>query len=97
MIARDYERKAASVWRTPVLTWIALMALLAINAALAFLPLGRAKLGVNLGVAVVQVALLGFFFMRLDKASWLVRLTALAGLFWLVFLFALAGSDYLSR
>ena len=67
------------------------------NAALAFAPLGRAKPFVNFAVAGVQVVLVGLFFMRLNRASNLVRLTALAGAFWLLFLFIMAGTDYFTR
>ncbi len=92
------ERKPASVWFAPSLTWAALMALLALNVALAFLvPHGLVRTAANLGVALVQAALLWLFFMRLDKASSLVRLTACAAVLWLSFLFIFAGADYFTR
>ena len=91
------QRPRDSIWAAPVLTWAVVMALLAVNAGLAFAPLGPAKFAVNFTLAGVQVALVGLFFMRLNRASALVRLTAAAGLFWLMFLFVMAGTDYLTR
>ena len=41
--------------------------------------------------------LVGLYFMRLNRSSALVRLTAIAGVFWLSFLFIMAGADYLTR
>ena len=67
------------------------------NLIMAFAPLGAAKFAVNFIVAGLQVVLVGLFFMRLNRASSLVRLTAVAGLFWLTFLFIMAGTDYLTR
>ena len=92
------ERKPAGIWFAPSLTWAALMALLALNVALAFLvPQGLIRTALNLGVSLGQVVLLALFFMRLDKASSLVRLTACAAILWLSFLFIFAGADYFSR
>ena len=91
------ETKPQSLWLAPVLTWIAVLALLAVNAALAFAPLGSAKLAVTFIVAGVQVVLVGVYFMRLNRSSALVRLTAVAGVVWLSFLFVMAGADYLTR
>ncbi len=92
------ERKPAGIWFAPVLTWAALMALLALNVALALLvPHGLLRTALNLGVALLQVLLLALFFMRLDKSSNLVRLTACAAILWLSFLFIFAGADYFSR
>ena len=91
------EPRPETIWRAPVLTWGVVMILLALNAAMAFAPLGAAKFAVNFIVAGLQVVLVGLFFMRLNRASSLVRLTAVAGLFWLTFLFIMAGTDYLTR
>lgn len=91
------ERKASSVWTAPVLTWVALILLLGVNLAIALLLGGLVRTLANFVVAGVQVALVGLIFMRLDKSSNLVRLTALAGLLWLAFLFVLVGADYFSR
>ncbi len=93
----DREGEPRSLWLAPVLTWITIVTLLAVNAGLAFAALGRFKPVVAFAVAGVQVGLVGLFFMRLDRASSLVRLTALAGGFWLVFLFVMAGADYFTR
>ena len=91
------QAKIKSIWLAPVVTWIAVVALLAVNASLAFAPLGRAKFAVTFVVAGVQVVLVGLYFMRLNRSSALVRLTAVAGVVWLSFLFVMAGADYLTR
>ena len=93
----DREGQPRSLWLAPVLTWVAIISLLAVNAGLAFAPFGRAKPVIAFAVAGVQVVLVGLYFMRLDRASSLVRLTALAGGFWLLFLFVMAGADYFTR
>ncbi len=92
-----HEDKPQDVWLAPIATWITILTLLAVNAGLAFAPLGSAKLTVNFIVAGIQVVLVGLYFMRLNRASALVRLTAVAGGVWLSFLFVMAGADYLTR
>ncbi|MBE7219733.1 MAG: oxidase [Caulobacteraceae bacterium] len=86
-----------SVLVGPLVTWGVLIALLLLNVLVAHLPLGRFQSGANLGIAAVQVTLLGVLFMRLDRSSNLVRLAALTGVIWASFLFILSGADYLSR
>lgn len=92
-----HQRPSDTVWLTAGVTWVALLVLLALNALLAFAPLGPGTMSLNFGVALLQVLLVGVFFMRLNRGSKLVRLTAAAGFFWLVFLFVFAGADYLTR
>jgi caa(3)-type oxidase subunit IV len=50
-----------------------------------------------MAIAAAKVALILLFFMKLRSSSALVRLASLAGLFWLVFMFALTAGDYLTR
>jgi len=45
----------------------------------------------------VKVALVLVFFMQLQSSSALLRLASVAGLFWLVLMFGLTASDYLTR
>ena len=92
-----YEAPSTTVISGPALVWVALLALLAVNIGLTFLPLGRAKTAVNLAVAVVQASLMFAVFMRLNRASALVRLAAAAGLVWLSFLFLIGSADFLTR
>ncbi len=92
-----YEAPSSTVILGPALVWVGLLALLAANIGLTFLPLGRAKTAVNLGVAIVQASLMFAVFMRLNRASALVKLTAAAGLVWLSFLFLIGSADFLTR
>jgi cytochrome c oxidase subunit 4 len=80
-----------------VLTWLALLALLAASAASAWLPLGWINSAISLSIALVKALLVLVVFMRLRRAHSLVRLAAAAGLCTLVLLFALAGADYATR
>ena len=82
-----------SVW----LSWGALVALLAVTTALAYLPLGRAALPAALAVACAKAAVIVLVFMELAKASGLTRIAAGAGLFWLCILLGLPAIDYLNR
>ncbi len=83
--------------RSLVLTWLALLALLAVSAGSALLPLGWINSAINLGVAVAKALLVALVFMRLRQAHALLRLAALAGLVTLTLLFGLAGADYATR
>src|SRR3569623_3640227 len=73
------------------------MLLLALSVGSAYVPLGPGYGAINYGVAVAKAALVLVFFMHLDRSRALIRLAALAGLFWLTFMFALSFGDYLTR
>ena len=83
--------------RSLFLTWLGLLALLAISATSAWVPLGWINTAIGLGVAALKSLLVALVFMRLRRASWLPRLAALAGLCTLALLFVLAGADYATR
>jgi cytochrome c oxidase subunit 4 len=84
-------------WRGSVLTWLALMALLVTTVYVAYLPLGAWNAAVSVGIGGIKAALIVLFFMELWRSEGLVRLAAAAGLFWLVVMFGLTFSDFLSR
>lgn len=84
-------------WRGPVLTWLALMALLVATVYLAFMPLGHWNVVVSVAIGGIKAALIVLFFMELWRAEGLLRLAAAAGVFWLVVMFTLTFSDFLSR
>jgi cytochrome c oxidase subunit IV len=92
-----YEGESSSVVVGPTLVWLALLAVLAVNILVAHLPLGRAKTPTNLLLAVVQASFMFVVFMRLNRASALVKLTAAAAFVWLSFLFLIGSGDYLTR
>lgn len=92
-----YEEESSSVVLGPALVWLGLLAMLALNVGVALAPLGRVKTPVNLLLAVVQASLMFVVFMRLNRASALVKVTAAAGLVWLSFLFLIGSADYFTR
>ena len=85
------------LWRGPLLAWIALMVLFAINLASSYVPLGTANVVINLFIAAVMAATLFIVLMDLRNAKALIRVVAVAGLFWMMMMFSLTFSDYLSR
>lgn len=85
------------LWRGPVLAWMILIVLFAINLSSAYIPLGTGNLTVNLLIAVIMVVVLAIFLMDLQNAKVLIRVVAIGGLFWTIMMFSLTFSDYLSR
>jgi cytochrome c oxidase subunit IV len=80
-----------------LLVWAALMILLALTLASAFVPLGWLNSALNMGIASIKAALVAAFFMRLRRSSLLFRVCAATALFTLALLFGLSGSDYATR
>ena len=93
-IERDQGHKSM---RPLVLTWAALMALLAVSAGSALLHLGWANTAIGLVIATIKALLVAIIFMRLKKAHSLLRLTALLGVSAMVLLFGLSSADYFTR
>jgi caa(3)-type oxidase subunit IV len=91
------ERPSNNVWFGPVLVWLALLVLLAANVAMAHLPARSPRAFANLVLAAVQAMLMFMVFMRLNRSSALVRLTAGAAFFWMIFLFTMSGADFFTR
>jgi cytochrome c oxidase subunit 4 len=81
----------------PLAAWAGLATAIVVTCVYANLPQTPAKPLVTLLIAAGQAAASALVFMRLDKASSLLRLTALAGLAWLSLLFILSFGDYLTR
>jgi cytochrome c oxidase subunit 4 len=85
-----------SLWIGPALAWVALMVLLAMSVGIAELPLGPLKLPLNLAVVAVQAVVMGLVFMRLNRASALVRLAAVGGFLWIALMFVLTFAAVLT-
>jgi cytochrome c oxidase subunit IV len=85
------------IWRGPVLAWVALIMLFLANLGSAYLPLGAGNLVANLIIAAVMAGVLMVVLMDLQSAQVLVRVIAVAGLFWTTLMFVLTFTDYLSR
>ena len=83
--------------RSFVLTWIALLGLLAATLTLAYVPMGIYNLVAGLVISTIKAALVVVLFMKLLDTSPIVRVAAATGLFWLAFLFTLAATDYMTR
>ena len=79
------------------LVWLALLGLLATSFGAALAPLGRFTLGICLGLALAQVALLGLVFMHLRHARTLIALTAGAGLVFVAVMFTFTLNDLFTR
>jgi len=75
----------------------ALMALTAITVAIAFINLGLLNFPVALSIAIVKGTLVILFFMHVKYSSQLTKLIVGTAFFFLIILFGLTLSDYLSR
>lgn len=83
--------------RTPVLTFLALLALLAVNVALgATLPFANVWI-IELAVVATMVALILLFSMEVIHEPPLVRLFSGLGFFWVAILMGMTLTDYLAR
>ena len=80
-----------------VVTWDALLALLAITTASSYLDLGIGNTLHNLAIAAVKVVLIAAFFMHLGRADAAVHIAAVAALFFLLILAFLTFGDILTR
>ena len=78
-------------------TWIALMALLALTFGLAHVRLGAGNIVASLGIAATKAALVALVFMELRRSPVLIVLFAAVALFGLALLFGLSGTDYATR
>ena len=80
-----------------VKVFIVLMVLLFVTVGVSFLHLGILNLAVAMAVGVIKAAFVILYFMHLKDSSKLTQVWAGAGLIFLVTLFILSMSDYLSR
>jgi len=77
--------------------FISLMVLTAITVAVAFINLGPFNFPVALSIAIVKATLVILFFMHVKYSSRLTKLTVGTGFFFLLVLFTLTLTDYLTR
>jgi cytochrome c oxidase subunit 4 len=75
----------------------ALMVFTAITVAAAFVDLGILNNVVMLGIALTKATLVVLFFMHVKYATRLIPLVAVGGFLWLLILFGITMSDYLTR
>ena len=83
--------------RIYVAIFAALMVLTALTVWVAFFDLGTLNTVVALGIAVTKATLVVLFFMHVKESSRLTKLIVGTGFFFLLVLFTLTLTDYLSR
>jgi cytochrome c oxidase subunit IV len=83
--------------RVYVWTCVALLALLALTWAIAYVDLGPFNLIAALAVAIAKAIIIALFFMHIKGSSRLLHLAAVAGVIWLLFLISLTLGDYSTR
>ena len=75
----------------------ALLLLLAVTTATAFLPMDGWNWLPNLALALIMSGLIALFFMRVRSSEPLIWLASVVGLVWLSLFFLLIMLDYISR
>ena len=83
--------------REDLAVFAALLALLALSVAAAYADWGPASTLLGYLIASLKAALVAWFFMQLRHEKGTTYVFALAGVAWLVILFSLTLSDYVSR
>ena len=83
--------------RTYFFNGVALLALLALTIAAAYVDLGPFNTLAAMMIALMKAALIVLFFMHLRYSKPLTWVFAGAGFFWLGIMLALALADYLTR
>ncbi|HJT81532.1 MAG TPA: cytochrome C oxidase subunit IV family protein [Chthoniobacterales bacterium] len=83
--------------RIYLLTGVALLTLLGLTIAAAYMNLGPFNPAVAMLIALAKGSLIALFFMHLRYSKPLMWIFAGAGVFWLGIMLVLALSDYLTR
>ena len=74
-----------------------LMVLTGVTVGVAYIDLGRMNTVVALAIACFKAMIVVLYFMHVKYSTRLVKLTVIAGLYWMGILFVLTLSDYLTR
>jgi len=83
--------------RIYVLIFAVLLVLTAVTTAVAYIDLGPLNVVVMLGIAFFKASLVILYFMHVRFTNRLTQLAAASGFAWLLIMFALTLSDYLTR
>jgi cytochrome c oxidase subunit 4 len=75
----------------------ALMVLTGVTIAVAFVNLGALNFPVAISIAIFKATIVILFFMHVKESSRLTKLVIATGFFFLIVLFTLTLTDYLSR
>lgn len=86
-----------TIYRAHILTWLALLGLLAAMVAVANLAPEAARTPAVLLLATVMASLVLAVFMGLRHMTGLMRVIALGGFLWLGLMIVLTLADYLTR
>ncbi len=74
-----------------------LMVLTAVTVGVAYIDLGAMNTVAALAIACFKAMIVVLYFMHVKYSTRLIKLTVIAGLYWMVILFGLTLSDYLTR
>ena len=74
-----------------------LMVLTGVTVGVAYIDLGRWNTVVALAIACFKAMIVVLYFMHVKYSTRLIKLTVIAGLYWMVILFGLTLGDYLTR
>jgi cytochrome c oxidase subunit IV len=77
--------------------FLALMVLTSITIAVAFINLGALNFPVAISIAIIKATLVILFFMHVKYSSRLTKLVLATGFFFLITLFVLTMTDYVTR
>jgi len=75
----------------------ALMVFTALTVGVAYIDLGHLNFPVAIAIAITKATLVVLFFMHVNHSSKLTKLIVATGFFFLLILFGLTLTDYLSR
>ena len=83
--------------RIYVLIFVTLLVLTAVTTAVAYIDLGPLNVVVMLSIACFKASLVILYFMHVRFTNRVTQLAAVTGFAWLLIMFALTLSDYLTR
>ena len=73
------------------------MVLTGVTVAVAYIDLGAVNTVAALAIACFKALIVVLYFMHVKYSTRLIKLTVIAGLYWMGILFALTLGDYLTR
>ncbi len=74
-----------------------LLVLTGVTVAVAYLDLGRLNTVAAIAIACFKALIVVLYFMHVKYSTRLIKLTVIAGLYWMGIIFALTLGDYLTR
>jgi caa(3)-type oxidase subunit IV len=77
--------------------WVLLVLGAILNIGISFAGLGDKAIYVHMVISTIQLCLVAYYWMHLQRSDSLTWLTALSAFFFMIILFALPLSDYLTR